>query len=413
VSPRIPIRLLAVQSDERLVRLVREGHERAFDALVHRYRRPLLRYCRRIGLGDSRAEDVLQLVLLNAWLALVGGTEVRELGPWLYRIAHNSAINALRGPFERNAELSDGVHVTAERLAEDCFDGRIAVCDALSDVAALPAMQRDAILLTALGGKTHDEVAGMLGVNQDAVRGLLYRARTTLRSAAAIIAQPLIGWASGGAGTAAPPADRVSEFSAGGALGLTGALLKGAAVAITAGMLVGGASVVPLHGRGSRGANSRALAGASDPLAGQRTRIAPDTALVSAAPSSPGNASARPLSGEVRQRASAPSRGTLQAPAAGRIRPESEEGPGIADTGGHRGVRGGEDGQAAGTGAGEAGGLVDTGSSDGQLTRSSAASTDGGGEGSDGGSSDTAGSSAGAGQTAPSGDPAEAQYGTR
>src|SRR5437879_980391 len=86
LSPRVPFRLLVVQSDERLVKLVRDGHERAFDALVHRYRRPLLRYCRSIGLSESRAEDVLQLAMLNAWLALTGGVEVRELKPWLYRI---------------------------------------------------------------------------------------------------------------------------------------------------------------------------------------------------------------------------------------------------------------------------------------------------------------------------------------
>src|SRR4051794_23653518 len=43
MSPRIPIRLLAAQSDQRLAALVRDGHERAFEALVQRYRRPLLR----------------------------------------------------------------------------------------------------------------------------------------------------------------------------------------------------------------------------------------------------------------------------------------------------------------------------------------------------------------------------------
>ena len=52
MSPRISIRLLAAQSDQRLLALVDEGHERAFEALVQRYRRPLLRYCRRMGLSE-------------------------------------------------------------------------------------------------------------------------------------------------------------------------------------------------------------------------------------------------------------------------------------------------------------------------------------------------------------------------
>src|SRR6202000_762309 len=86
-STRISIRLLAAQSDQRLVALARDGHERAFEALVQRYRRPLLRYCRSLRLSDTRAEDVLQQALLRAWLALSGGTEVRDVRPWLYPIA--------------------------------------------------------------------------------------------------------------------------------------------------------------------------------------------------------------------------------------------------------------------------------------------------------------------------------------
>ena len=94
MSPSISNRLLATQSDERLLALVGKGHERAFETLVKRYRAPLLRYCRRMRISDSCAEDVVQHALLEAWLALAGGTEVRDLRPWLYRIVHNRALNA-------------------------------------------------------------------------------------------------------------------------------------------------------------------------------------------------------------------------------------------------------------------------------------------------------------------------------
>ena len=73
MSPRVSIRLLATQPDERLVALARDGHERAFEALVRRYRRPLLRYCQRLRLSDARAEDVVQQALTKAGF---GGTQV-------------------------------------------------------------------------------------------------------------------------------------------------------------------------------------------------------------------------------------------------------------------------------------------------------------------------------------------------
>ncbi len=58
--------LLSGQTDERLVELFRGGHDAAFDALVRRYRRPLLSYCRRL-LRDDRSEDVVQQAFLNAY----------------------------------------------------------------------------------------------------------------------------------------------------------------------------------------------------------------------------------------------------------------------------------------------------------------------------------------------------------
>jgi RNA polymerase sigma factor (sigma-70 family) len=285
MSPRIPIRLLAAQSDQRLAALVRDGHERAFEALVQRYRRPLLRYCRHMGLSDARAEDVLQQALLQAWLALARGSDVRELKPWLYRIVHNAAINAVRGASERpHGELTDALRAGTVAVGESELERRIAVRDALGDVAALPRMQRQAIFLTAFDGQSHDEVASALGISHGALRGLLYRARSTLRSAAAALTPaPLLAWASGGPGAGGPTAERLAELtaSAGGA-GMAGLIAKGAAVAVSAGALATGASVVDRQHPGSSHAAGRMAAGSASTSGGSSDRG--DTAAVTAVP---------------------------------------------------------------------------------------------------------------------------------
>jgi RNA polymerase sigma factor (sigma-70 family) len=264
MSPRISISLLAAQPDQRLLALARDGNERAFEALVHRYRRPLLRYCRRMRLSETRAEDVLQQAFLQAWLALSRGAEVRELRAWLYRIVHNVAVNAMRGTAESHGELTEAVQARAALAGESNLERRIAVREALGEVAELPQMQRAAIFLTAVDGQTHDEVADALGISHGALRGLLYRARATLRGAAAALTpSPLLAWASNGTGAAAPSAERLAELAAGGGAGFAGVLLKGAVVAVTAGALATGAGVVANHGResagGPRGAARAAL----------------------------------------------------------------------------------------------------------------------------------------------------------
>src|SRR3954447_19689736 len=87
--------VLAMQSDERLVKLARSGHERAFDAIVERYRKPLVRYCGRI-LPESRCEDAVPQALINAHAALTASDDSVQLKPWLFAITRNAALNMLR-----------------------------------------------------------------------------------------------------------------------------------------------------------------------------------------------------------------------------------------------------------------------------------------------------------------------------
>src|SRR4051812_49511806 len=93
--PSPSLTLLRTQSDDRLVALARVGHERAFEAIVECYRRPLLRAARRV-LPEARPEDPLQHALIAAWTALQRGDDVRDLRAWLHRVRHNTALNHLR-----------------------------------------------------------------------------------------------------------------------------------------------------------------------------------------------------------------------------------------------------------------------------------------------------------------------------
>ncbi|HWX45221.1 MAG TPA: RNA polymerase sigma factor [Solirubrobacteraceae bacterium] len=243
MSPRISTRLLATQSDERLVALVGQGHERAFEAFVHRYRRQLLSYCRRLGLTEARAEDVLQLALLKSWIALREGADVSQPKAWLYRIVHNVALNAMRDAAREPDRVADPSRWASARESE--MDRGLITREALTEVASLPPLQREAIIRTAVVGHSHEQVATDLGITHSAVRGLVYRARVALRTAAtALTPTTLLQWIAGGSGQSAPAPERLAELAAGGGTaGLGGLLLKGGAVAATAGTLIAGAVV--------------------------------------------------------------------------------------------------------------------------------------------------------------------------
>jgi len=230
----ISLRFLQTQPDQRLVELARAGHERAFEALVRRYRGPLLAYCRRLASRGASPEDILQQGLLQAWRALNGGAEVRDARAWLYRIVHNVAISALRS----SGELPEGVVPEAGPGVEQLVEQRMAAREALAGLAALPELQRRVMVSTALDGASHEEIAAALGLSSGSVRGLIYRARSTLRAAAAaVIPTPVIEWALGDAGATS------AGLAGAGSAGLGALILKGGTI-IALGAVAGTTAVV-------------------------------------------------------------------------------------------------------------------------------------------------------------------------
>ena len=240
MTPLLSSALLRVQTDERLVELAASGHDRAFEAIVERYRRPLLRYLRRL-LSETLAEDVVQATFINAWFSMRGGTEVRELRPWLYRIAHNAAINALKKVGEAMEEVPESAGGFATEPATE-LERRDEMQRALTSIAALPSRQRAALLAVAVDGRAHADVAQELGLTDGAVRQLVHRARMTLRTGVtAVTPLPLLNMLMASAGDST--VGRVAEVAAGaGGAGAASLSLKaGAAAVLATGALVTGA----------------------------------------------------------------------------------------------------------------------------------------------------------------------------
>ena len=88
--------LLRLQSDERLIALIRRGNHGAFEVLVGRYQSRLLAFCRHMLGSREDAEDVLQEVFAAAFNAILADDRPINARPWLYRIARNRSLNHLR-----------------------------------------------------------------------------------------------------------------------------------------------------------------------------------------------------------------------------------------------------------------------------------------------------------------------------
>jgi RNA polymerase sigma factor (sigma-70 family) len=181
---RGPVGLLRLQSDERLIALVRRGNHGAFEALVARYQSRLLAFCRHMLGSREDAEDVLQEVFAAAFNAMLADERPINARPWLYRIARNRSLNHLRrtsavGVDSMDVHYADNGLSTAERVLR-----RESFMQLIDDVHKLAETQRTALLLREIDALSYEQIADVMETTVPAVKSLLVRARISLAEAA-------------------------------------------------------------------------------------------------------------------------------------------------------------------------------------------------------------------------------------
>src|SRR5579875_1792834 len=172
--PALPARsasasLLRLASDERLIALTRRGHQRAFEAIVHRYRARLLAFCRHLLGSREDAEDVLQEVFVAAFNAIIAGERC------LNQLRRASAT----GVDSMDIFLADNGQSVSERILQ-----REQFRSLLADISALPETQRTALLLREIDALPYEQIADVMDTTIPSVKSLLVRARVALAEAA-------------------------------------------------------------------------------------------------------------------------------------------------------------------------------------------------------------------------------------
>lgn len=149
-----------------------------FMELVDDVRPELHRYCARMTGSVFDGEDVVQETLAKAYYALGQLLEPPNLRPWLFRIAHNTAMDFLKRYERKNVEPVADVPERAEP-EEDGVDPAL-VEAALSAFVELPPLQRSAVILKDVLGHSLGEAAATMGTSVGAVKAALSRARANL-----------------------------------------------------------------------------------------------------------------------------------------------------------------------------------------------------------------------------------------
>jgi len=188
VSPAFPRDLTAV-SDRDLVATAVSGVEGSFEELVRRYQRPISAYVYRMVGNYESALDLTQEIFIKVYSSLRRYRAEFKFSTWIYKIAHNSAVDHLRRNATREQSLVIGTEgdqfdlpLESGRLSpEQESERKERRVEIESVVRALPSNYRELIILRHSQDLSYEEIVDVTGLPLGTVKNRLFRAREMMR----------------------------------------------------------------------------------------------------------------------------------------------------------------------------------------------------------------------------------------
>jgi len=178
------------EADQALVERVQAGDKQAFGLLVAKYQRKLTRLVLRLVRDTAEAEDVVQEAFIKAYRALPGFRGDSAFYTWLYRIAINTAKNALvsskRRPIDYSLDLQDPEQFELQaRLKDGETPEHLVLTEEIREtvngaMAELPEDLKTAIVLREIDGLSYEEIAAAMDCPVGTVRSRIFRAREAI-----------------------------------------------------------------------------------------------------------------------------------------------------------------------------------------------------------------------------------------
>ncbi len=172
-------------TDEELARRVQHGGESALSVLMRRYTSKLMRYGRRFFSSTDTVVDLVQDIFVSAYEHINDFDSTRRFSPWIYRIAHNAFVDALRKRSKEPIYLMDFDRFAPHAVSEDpaqkekeSEEMRVLLEESLDK---LPAHYREIIDLYFFEDFSYREIADILRVPIGTVGIRLLRAKRALK----------------------------------------------------------------------------------------------------------------------------------------------------------------------------------------------------------------------------------------
>lgn len=175
---------LAKLTDEEIVAIVRDKDKEMYGEIIHRYQTKLAHYLRKFIGNQNELEDVLQDVFIKAYKNLHGFNCAKKFSPWIYRIAHNEAVNRLKKLSRIIISLDENEWELIDEKAnvKEKADANLMKTQIERALALIKEKYREPLLLYFFEQKSYEEISDILRIPRNTVGILIMRGKNMLKN---------------------------------------------------------------------------------------------------------------------------------------------------------------------------------------------------------------------------------------
>lgn len=172
-------------SDEQLICEIREGKTDLYGEIVKRYQNKLFNYLFRLCGDRTESEDILQNVFIKAYKNLYGFDAEKKFSSWIYRIAHNEAVNHIKKiSREKKVPLEDVVFSLPDKGdgLEDMIDKKVLKEMVAECLEKVDMKYREPLILYFFEERSYEEISDILRVPASTVGTLIFRGKKAVKN---------------------------------------------------------------------------------------------------------------------------------------------------------------------------------------------------------------------------------------
>jgi len=171
-------------SDEQIIEVVRIENKGLYSEIIKRYQNKLSHYLRKFVYNPDELEDVLQVVFVKTYKNLFSFNTNKKFSSWIYKIAHNEAINHIKKNSTNHQISLDKVEyqiIDKSVNIDDDFDKNLLKEQIENSLSLLKLKYQEPLILFYLEQKSYEEISDILRIPKNTVGTLISRGKKILK----------------------------------------------------------------------------------------------------------------------------------------------------------------------------------------------------------------------------------------